>query len=90
MFESLLPKVVEESTVYVNESVTETKAEYIKYALTNPKYELYVRDGEYLGRYTMRNMYIAAERFIIMGRTLHIIIRIWGIDPCFMMNKNRK
>ena len=45
MFESLLPKVVEESTVYVNESVTETKAEDMKYALTNTKYKLYVIYG---------------------------------------------
>ena len=31
--------------VDVNESVTETKAEDIKDALTNPKYKFYVRDG---------------------------------------------
>ena len=38
----------------------------------------------------MSNMYIVVERFIIMGRHLQIIIRIQGIEPCFMMNKNRK
>ena len=76
--------------VDVNESVTETKAKDIKYALTNPKYKFYVRDGEYLVRYLMSNMFIAFERFVILGIPLQIIIRILGIYPCFMMNKNCK
>ena len=45
--------------VDVNESVTETKTEYIKYALINPKYKFYVIDGEDMVRYTMSNIYIA-------------------------------
>ena len=35
----------------------------------------------------MSNMYVAVEIFIIMGIPLQIIIRIQGIDQCFMMNK---
>ena len=67
--------------VGVNESVIETKSEDIKYALINPNYKFYSRYGEDMVRYLMRNMYVAVERFIIMGRPLQIIIRIKGIDP---------
>ena len=35
-------------------------------------------------------MYVVVEGFIILGRTLQIIIRIQGIDPCIIMNKNCK
>ena len=76
--------------VDVNESVTETKAEDIKYALTNTKYKCYVRYGEDLVRNLMRNMYAMVERFIIMGRPLQIIIRIQGIDPCFTLKQTAK
>ena len=44
-FELLFPKVVEESMADVNQSVTENKAEEIKYEPTNKKYKFYVRDG---------------------------------------------
>ena len=64
-----------------------TKAEDIKYSLTNPKYKFYVRYRSDLVRYLMINMYVAFESFIIILRPLKIIIRIQGIDQCFMMNK---
>ena len=76
--------------VYVIESVIETKSEDNKYALNNEKYKFYVIDGEDLVRYIVRNMYVTVESFIILGRSLQIIIRVQGIDPCFMMGKNRK
>ena len=38
--------VVEESMVDVNDILTETKAEDIKYALSNTKYKLYIRYGK--------------------------------------------
>ena len=74
----------------VNEIVTETKKEDIKYSLTNPKYKFYVRYGEYLARYLLSIIYITVERFIILGRPIKIIIRIQRIDICFVMNKNCK
>ena len=49
--------------VDVYEIVTENKSEDIKY-------KFYVRDRLYLLRYFMINMYIAVERFIILGRPL--------------------
>ena len=70
--------------VGINEIVTETKSADIKYALINPKQKFYVF------RYIMSNMYALGESFIIMARPQKMIIRIQGIDPCFMMNKNRK
>ena len=54
----MLLKVVEESMVDVNEIVKETKAEDIKYVLTNKKYKFYVRYGEDLVRYLMGNIYV--------------------------------
>ena len=76
--------------VDVNEVMTETKAEYIKYALINPKYTLYVIDVEDLVMYIMNSMYVAVERFVILGKPLHIFIRVRVIDPCFMMKKIAK
>ena len=64
-----------------NESATETKVEDIKYALTNTKYRFYIRYGEELVRYLIISTYAVVERFIVLGRYIHIIIRIKGIDP---------
>ena len=64
-----------------NESATETKVEDIKYALTNTKYRFYIRYGEDLVRYLIISTYAVVERFIVLGRYIHIIIRIKGIDP---------
>ena len=40
--------------------------------------------------YLMSSIYTAVERSIIMGRPLKNIIRIQGIEPYLMMNKNGK
>ena len=73
-----------------NKSVIETKSEDNKYALNNEKYKFYVIDGEDLVRYIMRNMYVTVESFIILGRSLQIIIRIQVFDPCFIMKKKTR
>ena len=70
--------------------MTEAKSEDIKYALTNTKYKFYLIYGEDLVRYLMIKMYVSVKRLIITGIPIYIIIRIQGIDPCFLMNKNRK
>ena len=64
--------MVEESMFDVNESVTETKVEDIKYALNNKKYKFYVRYGEYLVRYLMSNMYIVVE-ILLLREDLYIL-----------------
>ena len=67
--------------VDVNEILTETKAEDVKYALINTKYKFYVRYGEDLVSYPVRNVSIAVERFTILSRPLQIIISIQLINP---------
>ena len=73
--------------VDASESVSETKAEDIKYTLTNPKYKFYARYWEDLVSYIIINIYVVVERFIIAVRPLQFIIGIQGIDFCFMMKK---
>ena len=38
----------------------------------------------------MREIYVTVKSFINLCRTPQTIIRIKGIKPCFMMNKNLK